>query len=407
MLQSAVSRLHNLFPDKQLYVFTDRPERLEYYCKNTVPFETSGRSLFMQAWNVFGKGQWLIPSKHRETFLNIEHGIRKSLPNIIVPWMKFRMQKRRVGLGLFNEFRNKLASADLVVSTGGGYINDSFPRHARNVLQTLDLACSLGKPTALLGQGIGPLTIPWLRQLAKVVLPRVDLIGLREGHLGDKVLTGLGVPENRIYVTGDDAIELAYKNRIESPGTDVGVNVRLSAYAKIPNDCLGKISKVINKFSLSKNTNLRPIPIAFNPLESDLKSFECLVGGELPDSVIFNQETAPTPLRIVKAAGLCRIVVTGSYHAAVFALAQGIPAIGLSSSEYYDAKFSGLKSQFGTGVYLVHLDRADFNDRFASALDEAWLSADSVRPFLLKAAESQIEAGCQFYNKVALMSQVK
>lgn len=37
----------------------------------------------------------------------------------------------------------------------------------------------------------------------------------------------------------------------------------------------------------------------------------------------------------------CRHVVTGSYQAAVLALAQGIAAVGLTRSPYYDARLLG------------------------------------------------------------------
>ena len=35
------------------------------------------------------------------------------------------------------------------------------------------------------------------------------------------------------------------------------------------------------------------------------------------------------------------VEVTGSYHAGVFALAQGIPVVGLLQSAYYEQKFIG------------------------------------------------------------------
>ena len=43
----------------------------------------------------------------------------------------------------------------------------------------------------------------------------------------------------------------------------------------------------------------------------------------------------------------CRLVVTGSYHAALFALSMGVPAIGIATSRYYEDKFLGLADQFG------------------------------------------------------------
>src|ERR1700744_241307 len=63
--------------------------------------------------------------------------------------------------------------ADLVVSSGGGFINDVFWVHAAGVLGVLAAAQRLGKPTAMFGQGIGPLTHPVLTRLVARTMPRL------------------------------------------------------------------------------------------------------------------------------------------------------------------------------------------------------------------------------------------
>ena len=55
--------------------------------------------------------------------------------------------------------------------------------------------------------------------------------------------------------------------------------------------------------------------------------------------------------------------MTGAYHAAVFALAQGIPVVCLSNSPYYLAKFQGLEDLFGVGCTIVTLSEPDFADK--------------------------------------------
>ena len=53
-------------------------------------------------------------------------------------------------------------------------------------------------------------------------------------------------------------------------------------------------------------------------------------------------------LRLIEQISRCRLVIVGSYHAAVFALAQGVSAIGLAGNAYYLQKFEGLAAnQFG------------------------------------------------------------
>jgi colanic acid/amylovoran biosynthesis protein len=107
-----------------------------------------------------------------------------------------------------------------------------------------------------------------------------------------------------------------------------------------------------------------------------------------------------TPAELVRRVGRCRVVVTGTYHGAVFALAQGIPAVGLAQSEMYFDKFRGLAAQFGDGCQIVRLDDTQFPQRTAEAIKELWLSAESLRPQLLASSARQIELGRSAYQRI-------
>ena len=133
------------------------------------------------------------------------------------------------------------------------------------------------------------------------------------------------------------------------------------------------------------------IAISLHPKERDDAVAARLLGrppeGEAPDS----------PLEVVQRIQQCRVVVTGSYHAAVFALAQGIAVVGVTQSPYYDAKFLGLKDQFRGLVGIVSVDR-DVGARLAHEIDQAWQTADEVRPRLLELAALQIEGARSAYE---------
>ncbi|MCS6926703.1 MAG: polysaccharide pyruvyl transferase family protein, partial [Candidatus Binatia bacterium] len=96
----------------------------------------------------------------------------------------------------------------------------------------------------------------------------------------------------------------------------------------------------------------------------------------------------------------CRIVVVGSYHAAVFALAMGIPAVCLANSSYYRDKFLGLAHQFGEGCRVIFLDDADFPTKLTSEIDWAWRRACVLRPELLAAAERQVALSHAAYQRI-------
>ena len=55
---------------------------------------------------------------------------------------------------------------------------------------------------------------------------------------------------------------------------------------------------------------------------------------------------------------------------------------------------------FGTGCEVIYLDDKMFRDKLSSAIENAWQTADSVRPQLLDAAVRQIQSGHEAYEKI-------
>jgi polysaccharide pyruvyl transferase WcaK-like protein len=92
-------------------------------------------------------------------------------------------------------------------------------------------------------------------------------------------------------------------------------------------------------------------------------------------------------------------MVTGAYHAGVFALAQGIPVVALTSSTYYDDKFLGLVDMFGIGLQLVRLDSIDLGEQLIQAVSAAWEGALDIRPALLASAAEQITASQRGFDR--------
>ena len=66
-----------------------------------------------------------------------------------------------------------IQGADLVVATGGGYLVDSDKFALLQVHDNLEMAIQLGKPTAMVGQGVGYIENPDLREKLKHQLPRI------------------------------------------------------------------------------------------------------------------------------------------------------------------------------------------------------------------------------------------
>jgi colanic acid/amylovoran biosynthesis protein len=111
-----------------------------------------------------------------------------------------------------------------------------------------------------------------------------------------------------------------------------------------------------------------------------------------------------SPEALITASAGCRAIVTGSYHAGVFGLAQGVPAVCLSRSSYYQAKFGGLQSLFPGACFVVQLDAPDWNTRLSAAIRQAWhLPAParaSARDKAVRLRDAGRGAYAQFRTKV-------
>jgi colanic acid/amylovoran biosynthesis protein len=293
-----------------------------------------------------------------------------------------------------------LARADLVIATGMGGITDVFPRYASELLETMAAAQRGGAATAMVGQGLGPIGDPRLLKDAAEVLRNVDLIGLREERAGRPLLQRLGVSLDRTLTTGDDAIELAL-DRVPAQrelGRAIGVNVRLSDYSALTAAAAAGVARAVAAAGRRLAVPLQPIAISAVPGEEDAAALAELFDGVEDVGAL----EVPTLNDVLAATARCRVVVTGSYHAAVFALSIGVPAIGLAASRYYEDKFLGLAEQFGEGCDVVMLGGRGVDD-LAGTIAEAWARAPALRSPLRDAGVRQVARGHEAYDRVAAL----
>ena len=339
MLQVAVERFAELWPGAVIRVLTESPERLARHCPAALPLDAEGRRIWFEDHPLTHTLHRALPDRASTWLGEHEVALRRRSPGSIERLVRFRTRVRRASTRPLDEFLEALAEADLVVSTGAGAFNDHFATRALEILDLLELAKRQGAATALLGHGFGPLTNETLLRRARDVLPTLDLITLRERAAGEPLLAALGVPADRMLTTGDDAVELGYRARTNRPGTCVGFNLRLARYSHVDPRCAEVAGAVVVEAAERRGVEPLSISISQHPAERDAD----VVAGVLDAPVDPGPDTA---LGIAERIGRCRVVVTGSYHAAVFALAQGIPAVGLTQSAYYDVKFEGLRDQF-------------------------------------------------------------
>jgi len=292
--------------------------------------------------------------------------------------------------------------ASLLLVLGGGYITDSDSAQAHRVFNLIEHACDHGVPVAMVGQGLGPLDDPVLQRRAAEVMPRVDFVSLRENLRGPAILERAGVPEERILITGDDAIELAYTECDTGIGTDIGVCLRLAAYAPVSEIARDTVRRVVQTVSTEYSATLVPLIIA-EYRSQDRRSTLPIVRGAASVAEPLPRYTSPGQL--VEQVSRCRVLVTGAYHLAVFALSRGIPVVALSSTRYYDDKFRGLEDMFGGGLTLLHLDDPALERKLADAMRDSWRQSAEVRGRLRGRAREQIRLGRVAFEHVFALTE--
>jgi hypothetical protein len=200
--------------------------------------------------------------------------------------------------------------------------------------------------------------------------------------------------------TGDDAIELAVdRARHEGElGGAVGVNVRIADYSALTNATAAGVSAAVHAAARRLGAPLRAIAISTVPGEEDGLALARLFG--VVDGA--SDVAVPGLDDVMAAIADCRVVVTGSYHAAVLALSMGVSAVGLAASQYYEDKFLGLAQQFGVGCDVVLLEgRAGGTDEIDEIIERAWDRAPHVRPALCAAAAEQVVRSHRAYDRIA------
>ena len=414
MMDVVIGRLRGRWPDARIGVLTNTPHLLRAYFPEAQPIEPRGRrtwseadvatSLLAQAgprrvgpvsigW-VTTKA-WL-PQKWK--------GLRRKarrLMAMIRPRAHTERAERTKGTSTADRTRpNTVAAArtsSLVLALGGGYLTDADPAQSHRVLDLMELGQDLGLPTAMVGQGLGPVEDPELVSRLAAVLPGVDFIGLREGRRGPHLLARAGVPAHRFDVTGDDAIEMSFAQRRDELGTDIGVCLRVADYSPVATKVRRVLPPLLHAAARDCDAGLLPIYIAEYRSQDRRSTLPLLRGFEASRPPLHR---FAHPREVAAQISDCRLVVTGAYHAAVFALAQGIPVVALSTSQYYDDKFLGLADMFDDGLQLLRLTDADLAVRLPHAISSAWEAAPEVRSTLRARAQEQIAASRSGLDRV-------
>lgn len=394
MLILIASRFKTSFPSALIHIFTSNPEELKAAIPYAIPILLDGRRQWSMSWNLIGGLYKLFPRRLHRTLQSKEALFKLKYPLLSRRLSEKRLSKRGYNIEAMRHYLDEIESADVVVACGGGYITDSFKDHASSLLHTIGLAQFYGKTTALFGQGLGPVESKDLLTLSRSILPKLDMLAIRENLFSNQFAQSVGVPASIIKVTGDDAIALAYSKVPIMLGKSLGINLRVASYSGLKENIIEEVKSIFIQTALEFECEIIPIPISIHQADSDLLFLRSILSNEAIEYV--NQLS--TFEDIIEQVSHCRLVVTGSYHAAVFALSQGISVVAIVASKYYRHKFEGLAYQFVKGCMTVEQDSDSFSDDLKDAIRFNWNNAPLARNNLLNQAKIQIDKSESAFN---------
>jgi colanic acid/amylovoran biosynthesis protein len=397
MLQVAIQRLRGLWPSARIEVLTDAPEALAVHCPGVAPLSNSGRREWFSDRALLGEWHRRAPAPIGAAASAAARRLRRGWPAGLEGLLRAKARLRRRDDGARRGFLRSMEQADLYLVSGAITLTDKAASHATVVLDTMAMALSQGVPAAMMSQGIGSMREPELLAKARSILPRAGLVAVREAVFGPVRLEALGVRRDRIVVTGDDAVALALEAATEERSRAIGVNLRLGRSSDVAPEIVPVVREVVQAAAARHGAPRLPLPIAFHAASDDPATLRKLLSGTDEASGGSHLETTGA---LLEQTGRCRIVVTGAYHAAVFALAQGVPVVALAYNKDYFEKFRGLADQFSAGCRIVSLTEASLARDLAAAIDAAWEEADRVRRALREAARGQARASAAAYARL-------
>jgi polysaccharide pyruvyl transferase WcaK-like protein len=390
LLLSAYSALKAEWPEAEIFTLALKPERLLEVLPDAKPVNPYDRSrwsgVMAVGWLAEGYSPFFRSSAR--LFRNFVSG---RLISRLIDLAPGECRSKQLEFAKFARF---LEEIDLYVWAGGGYLADHFGSLATQFANTLEYLAGKGVPSIAFGLGIGPLNRRRIAAAVKGTMSNLSYIGLRDG-LSSQLLQEWSFPENKFCVTGDDAIALASPCRPAELGQSLGISLRATYYSGLSETHFRRIADVVGVFCSKHGVGLASIPIARQDLGTNRS---------ITNDVLQFTEPEFTIEAVLKNVASCRAVVTGSYHAAVFALSMGVSVVAIAATDYYRQKFAGLKEQFGGLLQILSFDASSelsmFAETLASLVEDAWRDAPNRRAALIQKAEEQVARG-RVFRKMA------
>jgi polysaccharide pyruvyl transferase CsaB len=267
-----------------------------------------------------------------------------------------------------------LKEADLLISGGGGLLQDAYPTKflfgpLPYYLLIVLLAKLCGTKVMFFSQGIGPVTSRWGKILMKLA-NLADFITVRDQYSKD-LLHKLGVNRPESVVTSD--IVFAFKPKKDDScmkslplkGDEKLVAVSVRPWFEHVKQ-FHQVAEILDE--LIEKRGVTPV---FVPMEGhhDKNASEKVLEHMKHRDQCLMLGTNFTPNQYLNFIGECQLTIGMRLHALIFSTLMGVPHIGLS----YDKKVESLLKRSGMWEFsaaLEDIDSRKLTDHALMLLDE-------------------------------------
>nr|WP_256415808.1 MULTISPECIES: polysaccharide pyruvyl transferase family protein [unclassified Frigoribacterium] len=295
--------------------------------------------------------------------------------------------------------------ADGVLVAGGGNMASLWPMHVyeRNTLGLI--ARRFDKPLVVSGQTIGPVLEGEDRELVTELLDAAALVGLREGA-SLELVRSLGVDPATTMGTVDDASFLGFDAAPPAGGAAgaAAPYLAVSLSAHVGDADRGAFATAVARLldRVAGEAGLEVVFLAhWGSLDPTEERGDSLLHRAVLDQLTVPARVEPTTdspasARFARGAALH---LTSRYHPAVFAVAGGVPTVGLAVDDYTTIKLTGALGNFGqTSVVSAAQLLAGEADAVALA---AWAGRDAVRSAWADRLDGTRAASAAWWDRVA------
>ncbi len=371
MLCSEIDEIQRSFPNAQLTVLTDDPQRIRDNYKVETDFsETVLTTLFSKKSNRFIHNNLLASKK------SLKNSLSKSISNLstqsLLPlncrlfvWNSYRLRRQKRIIGLQppqKKLLEQICKADIVLG-GGGLIPSIKGIFLPKVALYKSLS-ALRVPFILHGQTVLP------DKRADEVYCKAERVLLRDQNLSRKNALAFGVSEENLVEKLDPAFFLpivSLENLLDSDTLKfvnepfIAINLREWKSQNFDNS-FAKLAISLNRFhELNPKFGMLFFSMQEYGVDNDFTAINKLRNQLSPtiQTQVFSAKIRPSVLTSVLAKALA--VITSRYHGAVFPLSNAVPTIGISVSGEYDAKLNGIFSMFEASEFLLSAHTLETN----------------------------------------------